>query len=307
MWYVRCSCGKEFPALGNNLRSGKTTSCGHTRFEKRQISIAGERFGKLVAQKRVGFRGHNSIWLCVCDCGRTTEVSLGNLKNGHTTSCGCAKKEAQDNPTARVKALKESTNTGMYETNRSAKSYIISKNEIRYEFRNLRNFIREHTELFEIGSSDTEMRRVASRISGAARTGTKYKGWTVVCKDPSQKKELSEAHKEHMKSLQKAGLEAAMAVPENQRGPQNRTSKLWILIDPLGNHVPVMNLLDWARENYTLFEPPCDDVDKAAYRVASGFRAIASSMRGVPSREHPVSSYKGWGLAKIPSERLKKK
>lgn len=307
IWNVRCSCGKEFSAIGGNLRSGKTTSCGHTRFEKRQISIAGERFGKLVAIERIGSKSHNSIWRCRCDCGNTADVAMGNLRSGHTTSCGCAKKEAQNDPTARVKALKESPNTGMYETNRSAKSYIISKNEIRYEFRNLRNFVREHTELFEIGSSDTDMRRVASRISSAARTGTKYKGWTVVCKDSSPKKELSEAHKEHMKSLQKAGLEAAMSVPENQRGPQNRTSKIWVLIDPSGKHVPVLNLLDWCRENYTLFEPPCDDVDKAARRVASGFRCIASSMRGVPSRQRPVSSYKGWGLAKIPIKKEDKK
>lgn len=28
-------------------------------------------------------------WLCKCSCGRTTIVSMDNLRSGHTTSCGC--------------------------------------------------------------------------------------------------------------------------------------------------------------------------------------------------------------------------
>lgn len=106
-----------------------------------------------------------------------------------------------------------------------------------------------------------------------------------------------------MASIQRVGTQAALEIPESQRGPQNRTSKIWVLIDPLGNRIPVVNLLYWCRENYTLFEPPCENVDKAACRIASGFRAIASSMRGVKSRQRPVSTYKGWGLAKIPIEK----
>lgn len=31
---------------------------------------------------------------CLCDCGKRVEVSLPDLKNGHTTSCGCAWCEA---------------------------------------------------------------------------------------------------------------------------------------------------------------------------------------------------------------------
>ena len=104
----------------------------------------------------------------------------------------------------------------------------------------------------------------------------------------------------HMESIQQSGVSAALELREGQRGPQNRESKIWVLIDPNGNHITVCNLLDWARENYTLFEPPCDNPEKAAIRVSSGFRAIAGSMRGVKSRERPVSTYKGWGLAKIP-------
>ena len=71
----------------------------------------------------------------------------------------------------------------------------------------------------------------------------------------------------HMDALQKVGHKAAMALPESQRGPQHRGSKVWELIDPVGNHITVTNLRDWARSNYTIFEPDCTDVDKAARRV----------------------------------------
>lgn len=103
-------------------------------------------------------------------------------------------------------------------------------------------------------------------------------------------------------SIQQIGSQAALAIPEGQRGPQNRESKVWELIDPDGNHITVTNLLDWARTNYTLFEPPCDDVDAAARRVSNGIMTIATSMRGARSRQRPVSSYKGWGLARLPEK-----
>lgn len=100
--------------------------------------------------------------------------------------------------------------------------------------------------------------------------------------------------------FQKSGTAAAQAIPGGQRGPQNRESKVWTLIAPDGQKIVVTNLLDWSRENYTLFEPPCDDVDAAANRISKGFGAVASSMRGVKSRKRPVSTYKGWGLDGIP-------
>ena len=33
-------------------------------------------------------------WICLCDCGNQTIVANSNLKNNHTKSCGCHKKEA---------------------------------------------------------------------------------------------------------------------------------------------------------------------------------------------------------------------
>lgn len=55
---------------------------GHAKDE------TGNRYGKLVVLKfsHVKRQVH---WLCRCDCGNTTTVSGGHLREGTTTSCGC--------------------------------------------------------------------------------------------------------------------------------------------------------------------------------------------------------------------------
>ena len=51
--------------------------------------LTGERFSRLVVERRAENKGSQTMWLCRCDCGRVTIVAAGHLKNGHTTSCGC--------------------------------------------------------------------------------------------------------------------------------------------------------------------------------------------------------------------------
>lgn len=55
--------------------------------------LSGSKFGKLTAIK-VAYKNKNgeSVWECVCDCGNVVNVVCSNLKNGHSTSCGCYKK-----------------------------------------------------------------------------------------------------------------------------------------------------------------------------------------------------------------------
>ena len=55
------------------------------------VDLTGKRFGRLVAISRIPpGRDTRSMWLCECKCGNTAIVSVSNLRNGHTTSCGCA-------------------------------------------------------------------------------------------------------------------------------------------------------------------------------------------------------------------------
>lgn len=61
----------------------------------RMVNIAGQKFGRLTALKRVGTApDKQSLWLCQCDCNRETTVKSGNLRSNHTKSCGCLKDAA---------------------------------------------------------------------------------------------------------------------------------------------------------------------------------------------------------------------
>ncbi len=121
--------------------------------------------------------------------------------------------------------------------------------------------------------------------------------------ESAKKRYIDPVRREAARLSAKLASDAALLIPEGQRGPQNRTSKNWVLIDPDGNHIEVTNLQDWAREYYDFFEPDSDDIDASANRIRCGFQAIACYMRGVPSRTRPVTSYKGWGLYALPTDK----
>ena len=56
------------------------------------LDISGQRFGKLIAIRRVGTAEYNgALWECQCDCGNKHIAELSNLKTGKVKSCGCLK------------------------------------------------------------------------------------------------------------------------------------------------------------------------------------------------------------------------
>lgn len=60
----------------------------------RLVDISGQKYGRLTAMKRAeNKKGSKAKWLCRCDCGNETIADSGNLRNGHTKSCGCFNKE----------------------------------------------------------------------------------------------------------------------------------------------------------------------------------------------------------------------
>lgn len=54
---------------------------------------SGQRFGRLVAQLRLGTKGKQPLWLCLCDCGREHTTVASTLYQGQTKSCGCYRRE----------------------------------------------------------------------------------------------------------------------------------------------------------------------------------------------------------------------
>lgn len=78
----RCDCGREKEFNKSNVKRGLTKSCGacvrkHTRRDLIK-DVTGQRFGKLVVLKELGYRRV----LCRCDCGNVKEINKSHLLSG---------------------------------------------------------------------------------------------------------------------------------------------------------------------------------------------------------------------------------
>jgi hypothetical protein len=83
-WICRCECGRIGRALGGDLKSGRTKSCGCSKF----IDLTGQQFGQwtvLGPGPRTG-PDKRPTSICRCTCGRTVQVSNARLQSG---SRGC--------------------------------------------------------------------------------------------------------------------------------------------------------------------------------------------------------------------------
>ena len=95
-WLCQCDCGNQCEAAGNLLTGGKKTDCGCRSVKNyAYANIEGQRFHRLVALYRLDERDKNGsvIWHCQCDCGNEIDVSYNNLKYGNMRSCGCRRRE----------------------------------------------------------------------------------------------------------------------------------------------------------------------------------------------------------------------
>lgn len=96
-----CACGQKLEILGENLRSGHTTSCGCVQDDnrrKRAKPASGLRFGRLTitaeAGKYVSPQGKELRLVSArCDCGNEITATLNSLKGGPSASCGCYRTE----------------------------------------------------------------------------------------------------------------------------------------------------------------------------------------------------------------------
>lgn len=57
------------------------------------LKIDGQKFGRLLAVRKVGSQNKKVIWLFQCDCGRLVELPATYVARGHTSSCGCLRIE----------------------------------------------------------------------------------------------------------------------------------------------------------------------------------------------------------------------
>lgn len=97
IWKCRCDCGNEVDILATNLIQQYTQSCGCIHSEvcsEQGENLVGQKFGKLTVVSLANTSPRK--YLCKCDCGGHAIVQPGNLKNGHTQSCGCISSLGQE-------------------------------------------------------------------------------------------------------------------------------------------------------------------------------------------------------------------
>lgn len=86
-WLCQCTCGETTKVTGNDLRSGRISSCGHSNYG----DITGQRFSNLTALQPDNYTKFNgqTIWECLCDCGNNYTTTASLLVTGNVKSCGC--------------------------------------------------------------------------------------------------------------------------------------------------------------------------------------------------------------------------
>lgn len=94
-WICQCSCGNTVSVCSEELRNGKTKSCGCLKRELK-YDLTGQVFGFLEViepTKNNRINSNETRWKCLCqNCGRTVEVSSYWLRHsdpyGH---CNCTR------------------------------------------------------------------------------------------------------------------------------------------------------------------------------------------------------------------------
>lgn len=89
--------------------------------------LVGEKFNRLTVFSEAPRKGKRHFNV-ICDCGNTSVVSITNIKNGHTKSCGCLSKEVLRKP--RTHGM---SRTGEYKSYHKMLERCYSHNDINYK------------------------------------------------------------------------------------------------------------------------------------------------------------------------------
>lgn len=94
------------------------------------LDLTGKRFGRLVVLNKQGHKGKDIAWKCKCDCGKETIVSVTNLLNNSTKSCGCLAREIRSS----INKKHGMTNTKLYRTWKNIKNRCNNPNCAKYKY-----------------------------------------------------------------------------------------------------------------------------------------------------------------------------
>lgn len=95
-----------------------------------KINLEGKKFNRLIVIKELKRdKWGQVIWLCQCDCGKTTQVTGSGLRNGGTKSCGCWNIEALS-----LRKKHGLSKTGAYRSWKHMMNRCYNPNDQRYEY-----------------------------------------------------------------------------------------------------------------------------------------------------------------------------
>ena len=196
-WDCACDCGRRVTVLQNALIAAKggTRSCGCARTESLRQTGAKRQAWRVCAVCGNAFPAPPSSDRTTCsrECSarRKSETHIGKGSQWSEETRAGFEKRIAENP-ERLDALRESArkateaaklspNSGAFETNIHAKSWILKApdNQI-YEFDNLRNFIREHPDFFQNPRSAETALSACANGRSKGRAPSQYKGWQVI-------------------------------------------------------------------------------------------------------------------------------
>ena len=68
----------------------------------KRVDLSNKKFGRLLVIELSYSEKGRTYWKCLCECGKNSVVSLSNLVNSGTNSCGCLKKENTSNNLSKI-------------------------------------------------------------------------------------------------------------------------------------------------------------------------------------------------------------
>ena len=99
-WYCECTCGGNITSNTNQLRRGRSKSCGCLKIEQLKNqghNIKGQQFGSWTVIQKADSRNEITHWLCECVCGTQKDVNTQSLLMGTSQSCGCGANVGNEN------------------------------------------------------------------------------------------------------------------------------------------------------------------------------------------------------------------
>ena len=77
--------------------------------------LVGRKFGRLKVLEFEAAYVNGWYWRCICDCGNITFTSTHKLTSGHTSSCGCLRRETNGQQTLKHGHARKNRHTKIYE------------------------------------------------------------------------------------------------------------------------------------------------------------------------------------------------